>query len=121
MKVSELIGAQLDYWAARAEARPLELIKCAPHGEDFIVVSDNDEGEDRFEMWSPSRLWQHCGPIIERELIHLEHGDLDGMVGTGRDWYAACHGKTGMAPTPLVAAMRAYVAWKFGDEVPDIK
>lgn len=47
------------------------------------------------EPWEPSTNWSQGGPIIEREAAQYE-----------------CFG-----PTPLIAAMRCYVASKLGDEV----
>ena len=64
--------------------------------------------------------WAQGGPIIEREGIELKRG-----YGKPLLWAAFAYdcynnvrrstGKTG--PTPLVAAMRCYVASKLGDEV----
>lgn len=62
--------------------------------------------------------WRHGGPIIEREKImpdpmtrHREDTNWQAQI-----WMPyACH--TG--PTPLIAAMRAYVASRFGEEVAD--
>ena len=62
--------------------------------------------------WKPSFNWSQGGPIIERENIALyPHGD-----GT----YEAevfLNPKRGAGPTPLIAAMRCYVASKLGEEV----
>lgn len=60
--------------------------------------------------------WAHGGPIIEREMIELvPHTDAlwDAMY---RDQHIPNDG-----PTPLIAAMRCYVASKLGDEcdIPD--
>jgi hypothetical protein len=60
---------------------------------------------------SPSTNWAHGGPIIERERIDVlyEH-DLR--------WIAVPQkGIESYGPTPLIAAMRCYVASKLGDEV----
>ena len=60
----------------------------------------------------PSTAWEHGGPIIERERIALEF--LDG------EWCAWAPGPQradGRGPTPLIAAMRAYVASRFGESV----
>ena len=91
MKVSELTGAALD-WA---------VAKC----EQFV--------EDEFE---PSENWADGGPIIEREKIGLKYTGaamefvawVNGELSTVHDHYG---------PTPLVAAMRCYVAMKMGDEI----
>ncbi len=65
--------------------------------------------------------WAKGGPIIEREEISIRH-----TIPAMRDsiWQAhpsmsakGAGGKWGMGPTPLIAAMRCYVASKLGDEV----
>jgi hypothetical protein len=55
--------------------------------------------------------WEHGGPIIEREHIAV---DWDGAAwcASDNDNPIACYG-----PTPLIAAMRCYVASKLGDDV----
>ena len=69
--------------------------------------------------WSPSTVWAQGGPIIERERIELDT--------CGSEWRAVSeitfqsNTPRYYGPTPLVAAMRCYVASKFGEtvEVPD--
>ena len=54
--------------------------------------------------------WAQGGPIIEREKMTLEW--------TGEDWMAYIrHDEEYFGPTPLIAAMRCFVASKLGDEV----
>ena len=54
--------------------------------------------------------WAQGGPIIEREKMTLEW--------TGEDWMAYIrHDEEYFGPTPLIAAMRCYVASVLGDEV----
>jgi hypothetical protein len=73
-------------------------------------------------VYSPSTDWSLAGPIIERERIQLMR-DPDG-------WFAdsdRCHRRepheegswctTAHGGTVLIAAMRAYVASKFGEEI----
>lgn len=102
MKTSELQGTALDYAVAKANgADPLFL-------EDFAC-----NGEHR--SFSPSTDWAQGGPIIERERIELLPND------DTAEWFAECH-STGVpfrhfGPTPLIAAMRCYVASKWGDTV----
>jgi hypothetical protein len=57
--------------------------------------------------------WAFGGPIIEREKINLRYDDEDG------EWVAGweCTVNSGWGDTPLIAAMRCYVASKLGDEV----
>ena len=61
----------------------------------------------------PASDWCHGGPIIERERIVL--------APAGDGWRAAKFDRVEASPwrgaTPLIAAVRAYVASKFGDEV----
>jgi len=65
--------------------------------------------------WTPlfSTNWSQGGPIIERERIELANVSADwrAMVDSDGGW-VRCYG-----PTPLIAAMRCFVASRFGDEV----
>ena len=66
--------------------------------------------------YSPSTDWSQGGPIIERERISVI--DVDGYDF----WKADRLNKEAIpvinyGPTPLIAAMRCYVASKLGDEV----
>ena len=103
MKTSELTGAALDWAVAKCEG-----IGLGPRG--FVVYYDNGEPAS----WHPSTNWAQGGPIIEREWIDL-HCVNDSL------WEAECPACCGLAmqngPTPLVAAMRCYVASKLGEEV----
>lgn len=94
MKTSELTGAALDWAVATCEG----------------VVYDNP-------AWtSYSTDWAQGGPIIEREKIGVFHY-IHGFHGPR--WHASIgSGGFGMdGPTPLIAAMRCYVASKLGDDV----
>ena len=89
MKTSELSGMQLDWAVAKADGYP-----------------DEDISVD----WNYSTDWAQGGPIIEREKIAL--------FLNGNDEWAATDGiKNSVGDTPLIAAMRCYVASKLGDEV----
>lgn len=91
MKTSELTDRALD-WAVS------------------VAEMDTEDGN------SPppySTDWAQGGPIIEREAIALT------TQLTNKDWMAVSfHGDIdGFGPTPLIAAMRCYVASKLGDEI----
>ena len=63
------------------------------------------------EDYSPSTDWSFGGPIIEREKIRLNCGD--GTWGVAEGVWEAAHPRNiyvSFGPTPLVAAMRCYVA-----------
>ena len=79
--------------------------------------------------FAPSADWSYGGPIIERENLYSRDPDpLARHVDSGFDnkWMAAKanHAKreyehNQFGETPPIAAMRCYVASKFGNEVPD--
>jgi hypothetical protein len=114
MKTSELTDTALDWAVAKAKGHEIESLrggavwywlKCSLTGALEVV-----------EVFSPSTNWAHGGPIIEREGIWLKHGPSTG--------WEAIHGLflfpnlvIGTGPTPLIAAMRCYVASKMGDTV----
>jgi hypothetical protein len=64
--------------------------------------------------YRPTTNWAQGGPIIEREWIDLHCVD-DSL------WTADCSTPDGLimgsGPTPLIAAMRCYVASKLGDTI----
>ncbi|KWK74127.1 phage protein NinX family protein [Burkholderia ubonensis] len=121
MKVSELTGALLDYWVAHAQGRRAEIVD----GKAIVVriragiLDDNGGGTYVLRgPYQPSTRWDVGGEIIERERITVT------PVYRGAEWGAyirnCCYESDDVdqiGPTPLVAAMRAFVALKFGDEV----
>ena len=103
MKVTELHGAALDWAVAKAEG--LLSFGYDTDGERFWVVLSTGETE----FFSPRLEWAQGGPIIEREGIAIY------LYGDG-EWQAVLE-KEYEGPTPLVAAMRCFVASKLGEEV----
>lgn len=87
-----------------------------------ILLPNNPMRQDRQEF-SPSTNWEHGGQIVEREVRILEKRDgtafYNGEEVSGVRWLATCKPGTFtfMGRTPLIAAMRAFVASKLGDEV----
>jgi hypothetical protein len=99
MKTSELTGAALDLAVAKCEV-----------GAEFI----GDIDDPHFY----STDWAQGGPIIEREELTLSHSLYDHVFyGRARPWCAEKNGRMEYGPTPLIAAMRCYVASKLGDEI----
>jgi hypothetical protein len=94
VKVSELSGGELDLWVSRAENRKLDM------------------------LYMPSTDWAVGGPIIERERIDIQHGGWEWGAWRGSNPFWSPIGEA-FGQTPLVAAMRAYVVGKFGEEVSD--
>ena len=97
LRTGELTGVALD-WA---------VAKCEGLLHDDGTVSD---------YWQPSELWEQGGPIIEREKISVL--DANGCWGARKKyWDNSRSSRDYFGPTPLIAAMRCYVASKMGDEV----
>lgn len=115
MKVSELTGADLDYWTGRTDGIPESDLAIVQHqrGDEMLCVRDG-------KRYAPSTDWAQGGPLIEREMIEISNEREWRESGEfGRVWEANHAGYGYMdGDTPLIAAMRAYVASKCGDEVP---
>lgn len=105
VKTSELIGPALDWAVARCEGEAVSLVK----GQLETLWTDSG--------WKPSTNWALGGPVIEREKIELAHvySDRKFFWIATRSEHGAISEEQG--PTPLVAAMRCYVASQIGDEV----
>lgn len=105
-KTSELTGAALD-WAVALIEFP------APHYEDddrLVYV----HGDDEFQF-APSTDWAQGGPIIERELIDVVRVGISNRCASRSIEDGSI--VRGYGLTPLIAAMRCYVASKLGDEI----
>ena len=114
MKTSDLQGAALDYAVAHCENLKLGT-------EQYVVGVASEDGT----YYKPSTNWAQGGPIIEREKISLfRYGESHSSVWTALAYFDECYfdissnDGTGVeGETPLIAAMRCYVASKLGDEV----
>lgn len=100
-KTADLIGPALDWAVAKIDQPQWSDDDCRLWVQDYEY------------QYSPSTIWSQGGPIIEQEWIEL---------GAYHDqWLAVFHGEDGSidqaGPTPLVAAMRCFVASRLGDEV----
>lgn len=107
-KVSELEGVLLDAAVAKAEGlRDADGWWARANGT-YIGKLD----------YEPSGDWAFGGPIIERERMELRCRSNVHQKDMG-GWGASIgpRGPYGFGPTPLIAAMRAYVASEFGEEV----
>lgn len=120
MRVEKLIGAHLDYWVARAGGLEARIVRISHDDEAWNeCVAAGRLGDYQY---TPSTTWRHGGPIIERERMNIATIGTGPRGENGQSPIVAIPQEGRMAmggPTYLVAAMRAYVASKFGDEVPD--
>lgn len=108
INTAELTGAALD-WAV-ASAKGYSKIAQTISGEIKEFLKMHAEGYHNY-----STDWAQGGPIIEREQIGIDCDD-QGVWFASYDLSADCSvGATG--DTPLIAAMRCYVASKLGDAV----
>lgn len=110
IKTRELTGAALDWAVAKCEG-------------NHITFAPDGLPSGQWEMYSSN--WSVADPIIEREGINVERGnDLIFPKGNEKGeyyeplWLASYgSGRKFHGTTPLIAAMRCYVASKLGDEV----
>ena len=133
IKTKDAIGIQLDWLVAKCENLPLLLdpmgFGSAVQGGWWVwygtpsnaIVGYRPKRRDDSPGYSPSTDWSIGGPIIEKEEIGIRR---NAPCSRGREWEASpsitakgAGGRWGYGPTPLIAAMRAYVASKLGDEV----
>jgi hypothetical protein len=99
MRTSELQGAALDWAVAKCEG---------------TLYAD----ESAWDLFRPSTEWEFGGPIIEREGINLENNPsrCHWIASTPAPEHRNGAVET-VGPTPLIAAMRCYVASKLGAEI----
>lgn len=104
VKVSDANVLELNYMVTLCEFPDPDY-----NDEDRLVYVTLDVG---IGYYSPATDWSQGGPLIEREEIALMPGYQWEAVKNGDDDTYVNHG-----PTPLIAAMRCYVASKLGEEV----
>ncbi len=107
MRTNELTGVALDWAAATAEKVAFEF-DCGA-----LIINGSD-------YYCPSEDWAQGGAIIEQEEISISREFSSGRI----EWAAWTPAPFrddaeafGYGETPLIAAMRCYVASKLGDEV----
>jgi hypothetical protein len=107
MKTSELTGAALDWAVAKCEGVGVWY-------DDLPQVLRKTQGNEG--EYAPSDDWAQGGPIIEREGFCIQpfKGGWECFVAHRLFEDDHHHSK---GPTPLIAAMRCYVASKLGDDV----
>ena len=111
INTSDLTGAALDWAVAKCEGHD-HFVQYKPK---LRVYSPRTDGFSSYTVtFCPSTDWTRGGPLIERECIDV--------MFEGPEWYAYMRWESGRTiqydgPTPLIAAMRCYVASKLGDTV----
>lgn len=105
VSVEDLTAAALDWAVAKCEGKE-------------IAVADG-------VLWMPTERyhsdWSLAGPIIQREWITVDHEQAPGRqrewVSTGDSTLREDGVCIQNGPTPLIAAMRCYVACQLGEEI----
>lgn len=114
IKTSELIDAALDWAVAKCEGKVLN--------EEYRAYQGLIRGMWGSIRYKPSTHWAQGGPIIDRE-IRKAGLDIWSRCSPVPDGLCAATYTRGVpdcyiyGPTPLIAAMRCYVASKLGDTV----
>jgi hypothetical protein len=101
MKTAELTGAALNWAVAKCKNA---FFGTGVHAVAHFIRNQN--------MFCYATDWSEGGPIIERERIQIR-------PERGVDWraFSGLLSADASGPTPLIAAMRCYVASKLGDEI----
>ena len=117
IKTSELTSAALDWAVAQALGVTPAILYGSDDKTPHIFDADLLEMEvDSGADFDPTTNWGLAGPIIERERISLAILGDTCYCGIRHPDPMTCD-YTGTGPTPLIAAMRCFVASKLGDEV----
>jgi hypothetical protein len=122
-RVNKLDGPLLDAAIAKAEGHNFRVFSeaASPIGRPLTIAWRQHYTEGDADEFEASSDWAVGGPIIERERISVIRArDQD-------DWEAYVNMPTiielddeppiARGPTPLVAAMRAYLVSKVGEEI----
>lgn len=109
IKLADATPIQINWLVAKCEG----LLKYATQARNFYALC-LERGGVAFthgRTYSPSTDWSQAGPLIEREKIETYYQPaLDG-------WVARHEENLRYGPTPLIAAMRCFVASKLGDTI----
>lgn len=119
IKVSKAEGVVLDWLVAKCEGALSPLGNVMLKGNQRLIIAGGDI-ETPTVIYSPSTDWAQGGPIIEREGITV--GPHQGTLAKFVAWRNAGVGAhrnefSNYGPTPLITAMRCFVASRLGYEV----
>jgi hypothetical protein len=106
MKTDELTGAALDWAVAKCEG--WEAVTVTDNDGAHLWMQKGDEYRDP-KKYRPSTNWMQGGPIIEREKIATAWNITRWVAWRGVVEHPG--------PTPLIAAMRCFVASRLGNDI----
>jgi len=105
-QIKNLSLHELDFLVAKDEGLDVKIYKDDLGDSCLAKAKEGITWHTYSPTTNPSQAW----PIIERDRINITYGDNNSY-----SWIDGGNGKYGK--TSLEAAMRCYVASKFGDEV----
>lgn len=116
-RTSDLSGHLLDAAVAKALGWKVDGAWCTDPARPNDSLRLGEPGPwAEGDHFAPSTDWRDAGPIIEREEIAIVR-----CFGEWRAWLIGTRvhedAADGSGPTPLIAAMRAFVASKLGETV----
>lgn len=129
IRVSELSGAWLDYWVARADGIPAEdlQVRQIQRSEGFHCVHGMPlpipGGVFRkVRVLNYSTSWELCGPLVDLHRIELERFPSGKVAAHIRKWDGAWTYVAGahQEDDARVAICRAVVTMAFGEKVPEV-
>jgi hypothetical protein len=114
VKTADLTGAALDWAVADCEGYTNARFHREPPLDGGWIMDPprKEYGPVLLGDLAFSADWSQGGPIIEREFLDVWHNGFEWVSRLRRQSEALFRG-----PTPLIAAMRCYVASKKGDTV----
>ena len=130
LQTKDLTGAALDWAVAKADNNEAVTLQVATaywgQPKTYYLDAGYEDADGREVTYEPSTDWAQGGPTIEREWIGIDAMPSYENCVAGVRWAATAPmtdepGRelmlTEYGPTPLIAAMRCYVASKLGAEV----
>lgn len=100
---------------------PLDLAVAMTEGLDAEIKGDGCHAPEQMEYWdytySPSTNWAIGGPIIEREHFLIKPSNDQWQCSVIIPRSGLFWATTGWGQTPLIAAMRCYVASRHGEYI----
>ena len=123
IKTEELKGVALDYAVAIANGVNSKIIRLSKPSLTTWMLDEDGSYTGQY-MTGPSLIfsrWETAGPIIEKEMIQLNPSGVGDNAWTARIKQKLPPGMNGYfeksGSSPLIAAMRCYVASKLGEVV----
>ena len=120
MKISDLTGAELDYWIAKADNLPVrwefpQYNAAVERGRLFYDFAPEAQIYN-YRQFQPSTNWSQGGPLLEK--YETYYCRQPGLGDNSILHYSETSPNKGQhGPTHLIAAMRAIVASVYGDTI----